>query len=188
VTVAVVALPPMTDFGAAIDTDVTVGGVTVSGAVLVTEPRVTEIVAVTEDSSAAVVTGNVAVVAPADTVTVAGTVMPSAVLSLESVIVVPPVGAGLEIVTVPVAPAAPSTLDGETDRLTRVGAVIVTEVAPLRTPAVAVTVADVLVATGIVFTVNGADVWPAGIVTDVGVTDAALGVADSNTVRAEPTV
>ena len=155
-TVAVVALPPMTDFGAAIDTDVTVGGVTVSGAVFVTAPNVAEIVAVTDESSATVVTGNVAVVAPAATVADAGTVIPAATLSLESVIVVPPVGAGLEIVTVPAAPAPPSTLAGEADRLNRVGAVIVSVAVPVRTPAVAVTVAVVFAATGMVFTVNDA--------------------------------
>jgi hypothetical protein len=157
VTVAVVGLPPMTNFGAAIDTDVTVGGVTVSGAVFVTEPSVAEIVAVTEDSSAAVVTANVAVVAPA-TVTVGGTVIPAETLSLESAIAVPPVGAGLEIVTVPIAPAAPSTLAGETDRLTNPGGVMDSGAVPVRPDVEAERIAVVVAETGIVVMLKVADV------------------------------
>ena len=157
-TVAVVALPPMTDFGAAIDTDVTVGGVTVSGAVFVTEPSVAEIVAVTEDSSAAVVIGNVSEVAPGATVTEVATVMPSAALSLERVTESPPTGAGLEIVTVPIAPAAPSTLAGETDRLTNPGGVMDSGADPVRPDVEAERFAVVVAETGVVVMLKVADV------------------------------
>jgi hypothetical protein len=60
----------------------------------------------------AVVTANVAVVAPAVTVTFAGTVVDPVLL--DSVTVAPPAGAALDSVTVPVAEAGPTTLDGFT--------------------------------------------------------------------------
>jgi hypothetical protein len=56
------------------------------------------------------VTVNVAVVAPAATVTVAGTV--AAPVLLDSVTVIPPAGAALVSVTVPVDEAPPVTLAG----------------------------------------------------------------------------
>jgi len=62
----------------------------------------------------------VAVVAPAPTVTVAGTV--AAAFVEDKVIESPPVGAALEIVTVPVEPAPPNRVVGLRVRPVTVGA------------------------------------------------------------------
>ena len=125
VTVPALDVLPTTVIGFR-DTETTAGGVTVKGAVFVTPFSTPEIVAVTDDETAIVVIGKVAVVAPDRTVTDAycGAIT-CADLSLESVTLTPPAGAALLIVTVPVEPAAPSTVDGATVRLTRPGAVTV---------------------------------------------------------------
>jgi hypothetical protein len=91
----------------------------VKGAVLVTPPRLAEIVAVTLAGTATVEMVKVAVVAPAATVTLEGVV--AAALSLASVIVVPPAGAALEIVTVPVLDWPPLTVAGATVNESKVG-------------------------------------------------------------------
>jgi len=90
---------------------------------------------------------------------------------------VPPVGAGLEIVTVPIAPAAPSTLAGDTDRLTSPGGVIVSGAEPVRPEVDAEIFAVVVAVTGVVVMLNVADVWPAVIVTGVAGVAAALSLA-----------
>ena len=78
---------------------------TVSLAVAVT-PLVAEIVAVVEIVTFLVVTVKVALVAPGATVTLAGTVA-AGVKLLERETTVPPVGAGPEIVTVPMDGESP---------------------------------------------------------------------------------
>jgi hypothetical protein len=115
-------------------------------------------------ATAYVVIGNVALVWPAATVTVVPTVAAD-VLLLVSATVNPPVGAAELIVTVPVEPAAPSTLVG--DRVTLVNAAGVTVsvavwLAPLSVPVI---VADWLVATAYVVIGNVAVIWPAATVT-----------------------
>lgn len=81
---------------------------------------VTEVVAATFF----VVTVKVAVVLPAATVTLAGTVA-TEVRLLESVTTAPAVGAGPEIVTIPVDGVRPLTVVGFRDRAVIVGAVTV---------------------------------------------------------------
>jgi len=109
------------------------------------------------------------------------------VLSLDNAIVRPPVGAGLPMVTVPVEGVPPTTDVGERVRLTRGGARTVRFADALSTPAVALMVVNVVVATGMVPTANVAEVCPAGIVTDAGVLSIPAGVADRVTVRLEAT-
>ena len=87
-------------------------------------------------ATAYVVIGNVAVVWPAATVTVVPTVAAD-VLLLVSAMLSPPVGAAELIVTVPVEPAAPSTLVGDTVIPVWVAGVTVSVavwLAPLRVP------------------------------------------------------
>jgi hypothetical protein len=72
----------------------------------------------------------VAVVAPAGMVTVAGTV-PAAVALEESVIAKPPVGAGLETVTVPVDAVPPITEVGFIVRPLSTGALMVNAAVPV---------------------------------------------------------
>ncbi len=90
----------------------------------VAEPfRVAVMAAVVAVDTADVVTEKVAVVAPAATVTVAGTV---ALVELDARVTDdPPVGAALEIVTVPVEETPPVTVLGERARAVILGALIV---------------------------------------------------------------
>jgi len=118
-------------------------------------------------------------------VTLVGTVTPLAVLSLANAIARPPVGAALEIVTVPVELAPPTTDVGLNVKPVMVGAVTVRPAEALRKPAVAMTVVAVFVETGTVPTVTWTEVWPAGIVTDGGVISIPVGTDDSVTVRLE---
>jgi hypothetical protein len=132
-------------------------GVTVSGAVTVLPLRAAEIVALTVDDTGVVEMVNVPVVEVAAMVAVPSTVTPLAVLPLDTVTVKPPVGAGLEIVTVPWDGFPPITVVGFRDKLSNVGAVTVSGADALSTPAVAVTVVDVLAATAVVLTVKEPD-------------------------------
>jgi hypothetical protein len=99
VTVPVEDDPPVTDDGLS-ETPVTVAGLIVSAAVRLTEFKVPVIVALVVAETVNVVTVKVAEVAPAATVTVAGTF--AFVLLEERLTIVPPVGAAVFNVTVPV--------------------------------------------------------------------------------------
>src|SRR5205823_4146167 len=109
---------------------------TVRMAVLVTAPRTAPIVTRVWADTRVVVMGNVAVVAPARTVTLASTVA-TPVFELLRLTVVPPVGAGLDNVTVPVEPNPPKTLLGARASIVKTGALTVST-AVLATPSVAV--------------------------------------------------
>ena len=167
VSVAPIALPPTTDFGDAI-VSVSAGGVTVSGAVKLPPFRLALMFAFTVDDTGVVETVKVPVVCAPAIEAVPRTVTPFTVLSLETVTVKPPVGAGLEIVTVPVDGLLPTTVVGLSARLTSVGAVTVSGADAPNTPPVAVTVVDVFVATAMAPTVVVAVVCPAWIVAVVG--------------------
>jgi hypothetical protein len=127
------------------------------------------IVAVRFAATGRVDTVKVPVVWVAWIVAVPSTVTPLAVLSLDRAMVRPPVGAGLEIVSVPVDGWPPTTVLGLSARPVSVGALTVREAEPLNVPAVAVTVVTVSVATGTVPTVVDAVVCPAWMVVVVGV-------------------
>jgi len=89
---------------------------------------------------------------------VAGTVTPLAVLLLERTIVSPPVGAALEIVTIPAEEAPPYTAVGFNNIPTKVGAVTARVAVVEVEPSVPVIVADMLEATGVVEALNPAEV------------------------------
>ena len=84
------------------------------------------------------------------------------------VIVIPPVGAVPLIVTVPVTSPPPITVDGERVMALSVGGFtvigVLIEVEPSADLILALTIED----TGVVLTVNVAEVDPAGMVTDGG--------------------
>jgi hypothetical protein len=120
-----------------------------------------------EEVTVAVVIGNVAVVAPAATVTLAGTVA-TEVRLLDSVTTIPPAGAGPFSVTVPVDGFPPCTVLGLRVRVDNVGALTVRVARRVVPRYVAEILAEVLLATGVVVTVNVAVVAPAATVTDAG--------------------
>ena len=106
VTVAFTGTPPVVGFAANVSDEMApVATLTASVAVAVVVPSVAVIVAVA--LVAVVAIENVVLVEPAGIVTVAGTV--AAVELLVSVIVVPPVGAAVFVVTVPVTLVVPVT-------------------------------------------------------------------------------
>jgi hypothetical protein len=128
VTVPVEELPPATGVGL-MATEVNAAGFTVS--VVVREPfRVAVIVTGVAELTPLVVIENVAEVAPPATVTLAGTVAEGSLLA--SVTAMPPAGAALPRVTVPVEPLPPTTAVGLTVRFDTVGGLIVSE--PLAAP------------------------------------------------------
>jgi hypothetical protein len=107
--------PPTTLVGLN-ESDVSVGpdggcGVTVREEVCVTPPLEAEIVTCVELGDGMVVTWNAALVAPEATVTLGGAVA-TEVLLLDRVTTVPPLGAGLSRVTLPVEEFPPLTLVG----------------------------------------------------------------------------
>ena len=108
----------------------------------------------------------VAVVAPAATVTEAGTVALAVLLA--SATAMPPVGAGLLIVTVPVELAPPITEVGLRETDDADGGVTVRVAEPEVVPSVALIVAVVEAATAVVPTVKEALVAPAATVTNAG--------------------
>jgi hypothetical protein len=149
--------------------------VIVSVAVLPTPLYVAVMVAVAVEATAAVVTVNVAVTLPAATVTVAGTA--AAVLVVDNATEMPPLGAALVKVTVPVEGAPPVTLAGlrDTDESAVDTDAVMASVALLLRPLLlAVIVAVAAVVTAFVATVKVAVVLPAAIVTVAGTVAAAL--------------
>ena len=90
-------------------------------AVRVAPPKVPLIVTGVEAVTAVVPIAKFALSAPAATVTLAGTLATVALL-LDSPTIAPPVGAAAVNVTVPVAPAPPTTLVGLTVTEDRLGA------------------------------------------------------------------
>jgi len=171
VTVPVELLPPKTLVGDKVSA-VTVGGLIVNVAVADLPLAVAVIVAAALVDTGTVVTVKVALVAPAATVTEAGTV--ALALLLDRLTASPPVGAALEIVTVPVEDAPPITVVGANASAEAVGAVIVRVAVWEVAFAVAVIVAVVLAATAFVVTVKVADVAPDATVTEAGTVAAAL--------------
>ena len=134
-------------------------------------------------AGARVVTVNVAEVAPAGTVTVAGTV-PTAVLLLDSDTTVPPAGAALDSVTVPVDGAGEVTVVGFSVSVESAGGLavsgaaagggLIVKVAFAEPLSVAVMIALVTVATVSVVTVKVPEVAPAGSVIKLGTLALAL--------------
>ncbi len=157
--------PPVTEVGLRA-TDVTVGAVMARVAVFETELNVPVMVAVVAEDTALVVIVKVPVVAPAAMVTEAGTV--ALVELLDRVTTRPPVGAAEPMVAVPVLEAPPATLVGETVMLVRAGGVMVRVAVADVLLALAVMVAVVFAATGVVDTVKVAVVAPAATVTVLG--------------------
>jgi len=158
VTVPVEEVPPVTEVGDRL-TPLSVAEVIVSVAVSVVLPNVAEIVAVTALDTALVLVVKVAEELPAATVTEEGTI------ALEEfddrLTIVPPVGAFPLSVTVPVAETPPKTVVGDTDSELSDGALTVSEAVIVTAAAVAEIVAVAFVATGIVATLNVAEVAPA---------------------------
>jgi len=167
VTVPVVALPPTTEVGLTV-TPTIVGAVTVSAADRVAVPSAAVIVAERFAATAVVLTVNAPIVWPAAIVKLVATVTPPEVLSLAKAIARPPVGAALEIVTVPVELVPPTTEVGLSTRAVSLGAQTVS-VADWDTPfSVPDIVAVIVVGTAVVETVNVPLVWPAATVTLAG--------------------
>src|SRR3989441_668152 len=164
-------------------------GVTASSAVLVTPPKLAEIVAEVDAVTDTVVTVNVALVAPAGTVTLptAGT-LAAAGLLLERVTTAPPAGAAALKVTVATEELPPTTLVGFSARPETVrggggaGGVTVSsaEVLPVAIVAVIVTVVDTV--TGKAEAVNVALLLPARTVTFTGTVAARVLLLESPTV------
>ena len=119
VTVPVDEPPPNTDVGDRL-TPSRPGALTVSVVVLVMLPWAADIVAVTEVETADVVTVKFAAVAPAAIVTLEGRTALALLEPRETTN--PPVGAGFETATVPVADRPPTRLVGDPDPPTRPGA------------------------------------------------------------------
>jgi hypothetical protein len=177
VTVPVVGVPPATEVGLNAK-PVTTGSVTVKVAELV--PPLPVAVITEEPFAISVVTVKVAEVAAAGIVTVAGTVATEVVPDV-SAIERPPVGAGAEMVTVPVEGAGPTTDVGLSVNVVTAPGLTVTVVVTVEMPVVALIVAVVAVPTAVVVAVKVAVVAPAGTVTEPGTTTAGL-LEDSVTV------
>lgn len=118
-----------------------------------------------------VLTVNLAVVSPEGIVTVAGTV--TVLRSLESITIIPAVGAGAFRATVPVVEAPPNSVLDESPNEVKTGGLTVRLEVAVWVPCVAVIVASVVVATGLVAALNVTVVDPASTVTDVGTVAAA---------------
>ncbi len=175
VPVMVTLHPPTTEEDDKVTLE-TVAAVIVNVAVADAEPREAVIVELVLVDTAVVVTVNVAVFAPAATVTDAGRVAP--VLLDFNVTTVPPVGAALLKVTVPVEETPPTTDDWDSETLPSVGAVMAKAAVDELDASLAVIVADVAAETAAVVTENVAVVAPAKTVTDVGtVADVLLDVS-----------
>lgn len=117
-------------------------------------------------ATAAVSTVKVAVVLPAATVTVPGTVATTELLLSETA--VPPLGAMLESVTVPVTCEPPAIVFGDKTTLVTRGAVMFSIPLAIRPFWLAEMVTAVLFATATVVTVTDTDVVPSAIVAVAG--------------------
>ncbi len=166
VTVPVEVVPPGTVAGFTL-TPVRTGGVTVNFAVLVT-PRVAEMVATLLVATGVVVIVKVAVVAPPETVTLGWTGENAE--SEASVTAMPPDGAALPMVTVPVEFAPPSTVDGLRVRPVTTGAFTASAAVLVTAPRVAEMFATLLVVTAVVVTVKVPVLAPAATVAVGGTT------------------
>ena len=130
-----------------------------------------EIVMLVSAATAAVSTVKVAVVLPAATVTVAGTVATTELLLSETA--VPPLGAMLESVTVPVTWEPPLIVFGDKTTLVTRGAVMFSVPLAIRPFWLAEIVTAVLFATAMVVTLTETDVVPSAIVAVAGTVAAA---------------
>src|SRR5713226_5511432 len=146
-------------------------GVTVSSAVLVTPPKLAEIVAEVDAVTDAVVTVNVALIAPAGTVTLPLTDTLATALLLDRVTSAPPVGAVALNVTVVTEELPPTTLVGFSAKPDTVrggggaGGETVSRAVLVTPPKEAEMVAEVDAVTDTVVTLNVVLVLPAGTVT-----------------------
>jgi hypothetical protein len=165
VTVPVDGVPPATDVGDKVS-DASPAAVMLRVAFADEVPRVAVRVAVVAVATAEVVTVKVALVAPAATLTVAGTV--ALVVLDESATAMPPVGAALPRVTVPVADVPPKTVVGATVKVLTTGGVMLKVAVTVTVSNLAVIVAVVVAATEVVVTVKVALVAPATTVTLAG--------------------
>ncbi len=138
----------------------------VSVALAVTPLNAPEIVEVVAAATIVVEIGKVADVAPAATVTEAGTI--ALVLVEASCTTVPLAGAGPLRMTVPTEGSPPASVDGFRVKLVREGGLIVRTAVVTKPPWMAVMVAGVGPATGVVVMVKVVVVAPAGIVTVLG--------------------
>ena len=123
------------------------------------------------------VTVKVAPVAPAGMVTLAGVLAEA--LSSDKVTTTPPAGAGPVKRAVPVESLPPGTVEGFNDTEESVGGLMVRVAVLVVPPYVAETVAEVVVATAVVFTAKVAVSAPAGTVTLAGTVAAALSLASA---------
>ncbi len=130
---------------------------------------VAERLAVLFEATADVLTVKVADVAPLAMDTLEGTV--ASAMSERRATVIPPLAAGLLMVTVPVELVPPTTDVGETARPVIVGALTARVAVPFVVPTVPVMVAVVLKVTGAVVTVKVATFVPAATVTVAGTVD-----------------
>ena len=165
VTVAVEEVPPFTEVGASVS-ELRDAAAMLRVALAEVPARLAVSVAVVAVATAEVVTLKVAVVAPAATFTVAGT---PALVELEvRATAIPPLGAGLPRVMLPVAGDPPISDVGATLSAVTVGATtvkVVLAVTPCKDPEI---VAVVVLETPTVLTINVAEVAPAGTVTFAG--------------------
>ena len=171
VTVPVEDAPPKTDVG---ETVKLVGSseLMVRTVVAVTPPAEAEIVASVVEETDVVAIVNFADVAPEATVTVAGGI--AALLLDVNATTVPPEGAGIPSVTVPVEAAPPITVDGETVTPVNPPGVTVNVAVAFTEPDVALMTALVLSVTGFVRIVKVAVVAPEGTKTNPGAEAAVL--------------
>lgn len=168
VTVPVTEVPPITELGER--ERVKAGaGLTVTNSVIVVEPCVPRILAVTELAGLVVVSVKVPVEDPAGIVTEIG--VNAFVLFDERKIIEPPGPAVPFTVTVPIADVPPVIVLGTIERLTSTAGVIVSVVVLEIEPWVAVIVAVEVEATPLVLTVNVPVICPAATVIVAG-TDA----------------
>jgi hypothetical protein len=165
VIVPVELVPPVTDVG--LKPRVHVGTSTVSVALADWPPAEAPIVLVVLVGTPMEVTVKVAVVAPAGTVTVAGTVAAAVLLDVNATDI-PPVGAALPRVTIPVEGVPPTTVVGLSETAVTTGGLTVRVAVWFDEPSVAVIVEVVAVATAVEATVKVALVCPDATVTEVG--------------------